>query len=62
MPHSDNTYIPFFWQVYEFVRLPELYYAGSHGMDIMGPAEGYNGVTVEGLQTKDSKVFQTINL
>ena len=48
--------------MYEFVRLPELYYAGSHGMDIMGPAEGYNGVTVEGLQTKDSKVFQTLNI
>ncbi|KAG7982480.1 hypothetical protein I3843_04G054800 [Carya illinoinensis] len=24
-------------KVYEFVRLTELYYAGSHGMDIMGP-------------------------
>ncbi|XP_077246820.1 putative trehalose-phosphate phosphatase F [Tasmannia lanceolata] len=24
-------------KVYEFVGLPELYYAGSHGMDIMGP-------------------------
>lgn len=24
-------------QVYEFVGLAELYYAGSHGMDIMGP-------------------------
>jgi trehalose 6-phosphate phosphatase len=24
-------------QVYEFVGLTELYYAGSHGMDIMGP-------------------------
>lgn len=26
-----------FIQVYEFVKLTELYYAGSHGMDIMGP-------------------------
>ena len=25
-------------QVYEFVGLSELYYAGSHGMDIMSPA------------------------
>ncbi|GJP49464.1 hypothetical protein CLOM_g8663 [Closterium sp. NIES-68] len=25
-------------KVYEFVQLPELYYAGSHGMDIMLPA------------------------
>lgn len=24
-------------QVYDFVGLAELYYAGSHGMDIMGP-------------------------
>ena len=24
-------------QVYEFVGLTELYYAGSHGMDIVGP-------------------------
>ncbi|KAH9320581.1 hypothetical protein KI387_015220, partial [Taxus chinensis] len=28
-------------KVFEFVQLPELYYAGSHGMDIMGP-EGHN--------------------
>lgn len=27
----------FIYQVYEFVGLNELYYAGSHGMDIMGP-------------------------
>lgn len=26
-----------FAQVYEFVGLTELYYAGSHGMDIIGP-------------------------
>lgn len=26
-----------FSQVYELVGLTELYYAGSHGMDIMGP-------------------------
>jgi trehalose 6-phosphate phosphatase len=25
-------------QVFEFVKLAELYYAGSHGMDIKGPA------------------------
>jgi len=24
-------------QVYEFVGVSELYYAGSHGMDIIGP-------------------------
>ena len=27
-------------KVYEFVGLTDLYYAGSHGMDIMGPANG----------------------
>ncbi|KAH7652734.1 HAD-superfamily hydrolase subfamily IIB protein [Dioscorea alata] len=27
-------------KVYEFVRLAELYYAGSHGMDIKGPVKG----------------------
>ncbi|KAJ4954032.1 hypothetical protein NE237_030864 [Protea cynaroides] len=29
-------------KVYRFVRLAELYYAGSHGMDIKGPAKGHN--------------------
>lgn len=28
-----------FVQVYEFVGLTELYYAGSHGMDIMCPVK-----------------------
>ncbi|KAL3633978.1 hypothetical protein CASFOL_021032 [Castilleja foliolosa] len=28
-------------KVYNFVRLPELYYAGSHGMDIKGPSKGH---------------------
>ncbi|CAH9112720.1 unnamed protein product [Cuscuta epithymum] len=27
-------------KVYDFVQLPELYYAGSHGMDIIGPSRG----------------------
>ncbi|KAF3795252.1 putative trehalose-phosphate phosphatase 8 [Nymphaea thermarum] len=27
------------WMVFEFVGLSELYYAGSHGMDIMGPVK-----------------------
>lgn len=26
-----------FYQVFELVGLTELYYAGSHGMDILGP-------------------------
>lgn len=25
------------YQVFDLVKLPELYYAGSHGMDIIGP-------------------------
>lgn len=29
-------------KVYNFVRLAELYYAGSHGMDIKGPSRGSN--------------------
>ncbi|XP_059631385.1 probable trehalose-phosphate phosphatase J [Cornus florida] len=28
-------------KVYNFVRLSELYYAGSHGMDIKGPSKGH---------------------
>ncbi|CAA0823619.1 Probable trehalose-phosphate phosphatase J, partial [Striga hermonthica] len=28
-------------KVYNFVRLAELYYAGSHGMDIKGPSKGF---------------------
>ncbi|XP_024516722.1 probable trehalose-phosphate phosphatase D [Selaginella moellendorffii] len=42
-------------KVYEFVQLPELYYAGSHGMDIMGPAKGSHGVTVSGTLTKNQE-------
>ncbi|GMP27269.1 hypothetical protein CsSME_00003337 [Camellia sinensis var. sinensis] len=29
-------------KVYSFVQLAELYYAGSHGMDIKGPSKGPN--------------------
>ncbi|XP_043725368.1 probable trehalose-phosphate phosphatase F [Telopea speciosissima] len=32
-------------KVFEFVRLTELYYAGSHGMDIMGPVR--NSVAID---------------
>lgn len=42
-------------KVYEFVQLPELYYAGSHGMDIRGPAESCNGVAAEGTKALDEK-------
>lgn len=30
-------------KVFEFVKLAELYYAGSHGMDIKGPAKSSSG-------------------
>ncbi|KAH0850730.1 hypothetical protein HID58_095290 [Brassica napus] len=29
-------------KVYSFVKLAELYYAGSHGMDIKGPTKGFS--------------------
>ncbi|RAL37015.1 hypothetical protein DM860_003937 [Cuscuta australis] len=35
-------------KVYEFVKLSELYYAGSHGMDIKGPEEGHTAYTKGG--------------
>eukprot|EP00249_Psilotum_nudum_P015727 c25491_g1_i2 orf=1239-2363(+) len=42
-------------KVYEFVQLAELYYAGSHGMDIMGPVDGCNGVNAHGIRAVDTK-------
>jgi len=39
-------------QVFEFVQLPELFYAGSHGMDRMGPADGCNGFKLLELKLK----------
>jgi trehalose 6-phosphate phosphatase len=42
-------------KVFEFVQLPELFYAGSHGMDIMGPADGCNGFKATGTRGKDKK-------
>lgn len=42
-------------KVYEFVQLSELYYAGSHGMDIMGPAEGCGGYKAQGTRTIDEE-------
>lgn len=39
-----------FWlQVYGFVKLEELYYAGSHGMDIKGPTKDSNYTKVSEL-------------
>ncbi|KAG0581556.1 hypothetical protein M758_4G256200 [Ceratodon purpureus] len=42
-------------KVYEFVQLAELYYAGSHGMDIMGPAKSSDGFRVKGTKSRDKK-------
>eukprot|EP01018_Ginkgo_biloba_P038277 Gb_27538 [translate_table: standard] len=42
-------------KVYEFVQLAELYYAGSHGMDIMGPAKGSRGYKAKCFRTSDKK-------
>ena len=38
------------------MQLSELYYAGSHGMDIMGPAKSSSGFKVNGTRSKDKKV------
>lgn len=51
-------------KVYEFVGLTELYYAGSHGMDIMGPVRQYesdnhpNCIRSTDLQGKEVNLFQ----
>ncbi|XP_024390077.1 probable trehalose-phosphate phosphatase C [Physcomitrium patens] len=42
-------------KVFEFVQLTELYYAGSHGMDIMGPAKSSDGYRVKGIKSRDKK-------
>ncbi|KAL8162339.1 hypothetical protein V2J09_013828 [Rumex salicifolius] len=35
-------------KVYNFVKLAELYYAGSHGMDITGPTKGHKYSKIQG--------------
>ncbi|CAA2960071.1 trehalose-phosphate phosphatase A [Olea europaea subsp. europaea] len=42
-------------KVFEFIGLTELYYAGSHGMDIMGPARHISN----DMQGKEVSSFQT---
>ncbi|XP_024386382.1 probable trehalose-phosphate phosphatase H [Physcomitrium patens] len=42
-------------KVYDFVRLSELYYAGSHGMDIQGPSNISDGFRVKGTKSRDKK-------
>lgn len=52
------------YQVHEFVKLSELYYAGSHGMDIMGPIRISQSVSdhPDCIKTTDSKVQKNIQL
>lgn len=57
-----------FFQVYEFVGLKELYYAGSHGMDIMGPVrqstadDHRNGFRTTDKQVIDYKLYLSLML
>lgn len=44
------------FQVYDLVGLTELYYAGSHGMDIMGPVTNTNSVN----STDQQVIFQEL--
>ncbi|KAL0299659.1 UNVERIFIED_CONTAM: putative trehalose-phosphate phosphatase 3 [Sesamum radiatum] len=48
-------------KVYDFVKLDEVYYAGSHGMDIMGPplhVKSYDGKYQ--INTLDDKLLQEL--
>ncbi|NP_001312864.1 trehalose-phosphate phosphatase A-like isoform X1 [Nicotiana tabacum] len=49
-------------KVYDFVGLAELYYAGSHGMDIMGPvrsvSDDYSCIKFTDKQGKEVNLFQ----
>lgn len=43
-------------KLHEFVQLPELYYAGSHGMEIIGPARPRDLEETRTANTKDNEV------
>ena len=47
--------------MYEFVKLAELYYTGSHDMDIMGLAKSSNGSKANCTKTRNKKVSATWN-
>ncbi|XP_051138441.1 trehalose-phosphate phosphatase A [Andrographis paniculata] len=49
-------------KVYEFVGLTELYYAGSHGMDIMGPARPFLGNYRHRMRATDKLPAKEVNL
>lgn len=40
-------------KVYDFVQVADIYYAGSHGMDIMAPARAFNGSKKGYKKTRD---------
>lgn len=42
-------------KVYDFVQLAEIYYAGSHGMDIMAPVRAFNASKNGCIKTRDKK-------
>lgn len=46
-------------KVYDFVKLKELYYAGSHGMDIQGPANAQNKKSI--LFQPENEILKMIN-
>lgn len=46
-----------FIQVYEFVGLTDLYYAGSHGMDIMGPVRQFSDDHANCIRSTDKQVL-----
>lgn len=50
---NDTTFI----QVYEFVGLAELHYAGSHGMDIMGPVRPMSNDHPNCIRSTDKQVM-----
>jgi len=50
-------------QVYEFVQLNDVYYAGSHGMDIMAPPRRHkSGDTKYQRRAVDKKVCFSFNI
>ncbi|KAB2000624.1 hypothetical protein ES319_D12G245100v1 [Gossypium barbadense] len=51
------------WMVYELVGLTELYYAGSHGMDIMGPmSHAESGDHPNCIRSTDQQQGKEVNL
>ncbi|KAA3460416.1 trehalose-phosphate phosphatase A [Gossypium australe] len=49
--------MPLYIQVYDFVGLTDLYYAGSHGMDIMGPVRESSDDPPNCIRSTDKQVW-----